>query len=143
MTDTPLPCHVHYHREQRLLELIYAATDSAGQPPAEQDEEGRDHYWLPAELLRVYSPSAEVQGHAPDQAVLQTGKRGVGLNNITPVGRYSLKLHFDDGHDSGLFTWDYLYRIAREQHAWWERYLAQLKAAGASRDPSSISFRAV
>lgn len=143
MNDTPLPCHVHYHREQRTLELIYAATDSTGQPPAEQDKEGRDHYWLPVELLRVYSPSAEVQGHSPEQAVLQTGKRTVGLNDITPVGRYSLKLHFDDGHDSGLFTWDYLYRLAREQQAWWQRYLAQLDAAGASREPSSISFRAV
>lgn len=143
MTDIPLPSHVHYHRDRRMLELIYAPADSRGNPPAQLDAEGRDHYWLPAELLRVYSPSAEVQGHSPEQAVLQTGKRTVGLNDITPVGRYSLKLHFDDGHDSGLFTWEYLYRMAREQHEWWAHYLAQLDAAGASRDPSTIAFRAI
>lgn len=143
MTDTPLPCHVHYHRDQRMLELIYAAADSQGTPPAQTDDEGRDHYWLPAELLRVYSPSAEVQGHSPEQAILQTGKRTVGLNDITPVGRYSLKLHFDDGHDSGLFTWEYLYRMAREQDAWWNRYLAQLETAGASREPTAITFKAL
>lgn len=143
MTDAPIPCHVHYHRDQRTLELTYATADSHGKPPAQRDAEGRDHFRLPAELLRVYSPSAEVQGHAPDQAILQTGKRTVGLSNITPVGRYSLKLHFDDGHDSGLFTWDYLYRMACEQEQWWLRYLMQLEAAGASRDTATIPFRSL
>ena len=143
MTDTPIPRHVHYHRDQRCLELIYEASDSHGRPPAQQDEQGQDHYLLSAELLRVYSPSAEVQGHSPEQAILQTGKRTVGLSNITPVGRYSLKLHFDDGHDSGLFTWEYLYRMAQEQNEWWARYLAELEAAGASRDAASIPFRAL
>ena len=143
MTSIPVPCHVHYHRAERRLELVYATGCSTGQPPAQPDEQGRDHYWLPAELLRVYSPSAEVQGHSPEQAILQTGKRTVGLNNITPVGRYSLKLYFDDGHSSGLFTWDYLYRMATEQSAWWEHYLARLDAAGASRDPVTVPFRAV
>lgn len=141
--DTPIPRHVHYYRDQRILELIYAASESHGELPAQRDAEGRDHYHLSIELLRVYSPSAEVQGHAPEQAVLQTGKRTVGLRNITPVGRYSLKLHFDDGHDSGLFTWDYLYRMAREQKDWWARYLTQLEAAGASREATEVPFRAL
>lgn len=138
MTDAPIPVHVHYHRERRELELIYAAEASHAEQPAQQDDLGRDHYHLPIELLRVYSPSAEVQGHSPDQAVLQVGKRGVGLLNITPAGRYALKLHFDDGHDSGLFTWPYLYTLAREQADWWQRYLDALKAKGASRDPKAI-----
>lgn len=138
MSDAPLPVHVHYHRARRELELIYAAAHSRAESPAIQDAQGRDHYHLSVELLRVYSPSAEVQGHSPDQAVLQVGKRGVGLLNITPAGRYALKLHFDDGHDSGLFTWSYLYTLAREQKDWWQRYLDALEAKGASRDPQSI-----
>lgn len=139
----PIPCHVHYHRAERELELIYPAEYSNGEAPAYQDAQGRDCFRLTAELLRVYSPSAEVQGHAPDQAILQVGKRTVGLNDITPVGRYSLKLHFDDGHDSGLFTWEYLYRMATERDTWWEDYLTRLKTAGATRDPVSIPFQAV
>lgn len=138
MPDAPIPQHVHYHRAQRELELVYAATDACGTPPAQTDDTGRDHYRLSVELLRVYSPSAEVQGHSPDQAVLQVGKRGVGLTDITPAGRYALKLHFDDGHDSGLFTWPYLYTLAREQDAWWQRYLDALDARGASREPTRI-----
>ncbi|MBP5133970.1 gamma-butyrobetaine hydroxylase-like domain-containing protein, partial [Pseudomonas protegens] len=91
-------------------------------------------YHLPAELLRVHSPSAEVQGHG--KPILQFGKLGVGLTKVEPAGQYALKLTFDDGHDSGLFTWDYLYQLALRQDELWNDYLAELKAAGKSRDPN-------
>lgn len=87
------------------------------------------------ELLRVYSPSAEVQGHGPGQAVLQTGKKNVNLTAINPVGRYAVQLVFDDGHDSGIYSWSYLRRLGDEQEQYWEDYLQALHEAGASRDP--------
>jgi len=90
---------------------------------------------LPAELLRVYSPSAEVQGHSPEQAVLQVGKRGVKILGLEPVGHYALRPTFSDGHDSGLFTWDYLYHLGRNEAQLWADYESKLAAAGASRDP--------
>ncbi|MBP5107913.1 gamma-butyrobetaine hydroxylase-like domain-containing protein, partial [Pseudomonas protegens] len=83
---------------------------------------------------RVHSPSAEVQGHG--KPILQFGKLGVGLTKVEPAGQYALKLTFDDGHDSGLFTWDYLYQLALRQDELWNDYLAELKAAGKSRDPN-------
>ena len=89
----------------------------------------------------VYSPSAEVRGHGGDTAVLQVGKKDVGLQNITQAGNYALKLHFDDGHDSGLFSWNYLYDLATHQEAYWNNYLQRLKEAGASREPASIQFK--
>ncbi len=89
---------------------------------------------LPFELMRVYSPSAEVQGHGPGQAVLQTGKRGVTLTALEPVGHYAVRPHFSDGHDSGIFTWPLLYQLGRDQVALWADYEARLAAAGAGRD---------
>jgi DUF971 family protein len=89
---------------------------------------------LPFELMRVYSPSAEVQGHGPGQAVLQTGKRGVTLTALEPVGHYAVRPRFSDGHDSGIFTWPLLYQLGRDQTALWADYEARLSAAGASRD---------
>lgn len=89
---------------------------------------------LPFELMRVYSPSAEVQGHGPGQAVLQTGKRGVTLTALEPVGHYAVRPRFSDGHDSGIFTWPLLYQLGRDQTALWADYVARLAAAGASRD---------
>ena len=89
---------------------------------------------LPFELLRVYSPSAEVMGHAPGQEVLQTGKRNVDITGIEPVGNYAVKLQFSDGHDSGIFSWDYLYALGVHQEARWADYLRRLEAAGADRD---------
>ena len=89
---------------------------------------------LPFELLRVYSPSAEVMGHAPGQEVLQTGKRNVDITGIEPVGNYAVKLQFSDGHDSGIFSWDYLYALGAHQEARWADYLRRLEAAGADRD---------
>ena len=124
--SAPIPTRVHYHKQARDLELGYASGES---------------YRLSAEYLRVFSPSAEVRGHGPDTAVLQVGKKDVGLQNITQTGRYALKLHFDDGHDSGLFSWDYLYDLATNQEANWADYLKRLDAAGASREALGIPLR--
>lgn len=124
--SAPIPTRVHYHKQARDLELGYASGEN---------------YRLSAEYLRVFSPSAEVRGHGPDTAVLQVGKKDVGLQNITQTGRYALKLHFDDGHDSGLFSWDYLYDLATNQQANWADYLERLDAAGASREALGISIK--
>ena len=119
-----IPTSIKLHKASRTLELHYG--------PAER-------YSLPAEFLRVHSPSAEVQGHG--RPILQTGKLHVGLTHIEPAGNYALKLCFDDGHDSGLFTWDYLYRLATTQTELWADYLAALEAAGKSRDPDESTVK--
>ncbi|WP_323155123.1 DUF971 domain-containing protein [Pseudomonas alvandae] len=116
---TKFPTAINLHKASKTLALKYAP-----------DEE----YYLPAEFLRVHSPSAEVQGHG--KPILQYGKLGVGLTKVEPAGQYALKLTFDDGHDSGLFTWDYLYQLAVRQEDLWNDYLAELKAAGKTRDPN-------
>ena len=116
---TKLPIAIELHKASKTLTLKYAPDEV---------------YQLPAEFLRVHSPSAEVQGHG--KPILQFGKIGVGLSKVEPAGQYALKLTFDDGHDSGLFTWEYLYQLAQRQDALWADYLAELKAAGKSRDPS-------
>jgi DUF971 family protein len=92
------------------------------------------HFRIPFELMRVYSPSAEVQGHGPGQEVLQTGKREVTIAEIEPVGNYAVKPTFSDGHESGLFTWEYLYFLGDQQQALWQQYEDRLQAAGMSRD---------
>lgn len=114
-----MPCAINLHKTSNILTLKY--------PSGEE-------YHLPAELLRVHSPSAEVQGHG--KPILQFGKINVGLLKIEPAGQYALKLTFDDGHDSGLFTWEYLYQLGVRKDELWQDYLAELKAAGKSRDPS-------
>jgi len=114
-----LPTAIQLHKASKTLTLKYAP-----------DEE----YHFPAEFLRVHSPSAEVQGHG--RPILQFGKLGVGLTKVEPAGQYALKLTFDDGHDSGLFTWEYLYELATRQASLWEDYLQELEKAGKSRDPS-------
>ncbi|SHN15985.1 DUF971 family protein [Pseudomonas asturiensis] len=116
---TPIPTAIKLHKASRTLTLTYASGEE---------------YHLPAELLRVHSPSAEVQGHG--NPVLQYGKLNVGLTKVEPAGQYALKLTFDDGHDSGLFTWDYLYQLAVRQESLWADYLQELEKAGKSRDPS-------
>ncbi|MCU1753678.1 DUF971 domain-containing protein [Pseudomonas helleri] len=116
---TMIPSAINLHKASKTLTLKY--------PSGEE-------YHLPAELLRVHSPSAEVQGHG--KPILQFGKINVGLLKIEPAGQYALKLTFDDGHDSGLFTWEYLYQLGKRQDELWQDYLAELKAAGKSRDPS-------
>jgi DUF971 family protein len=116
----PRPLDVRLHRRSRELELIYP---------------GGECYRLSCEYLRVFSPSAEVRGHGAGSEVLQTGKQGVNISAIAPVGHYALQLAFDDGHDTGLYSWDYLYQLATEREARWEDYLRRLREAGASRDP--------
>ncbi len=113
-----IPTAIKLHKASKTLELHY----------------GTERYILSAEFLRVHSPSAEVQGHG--NPVLQYGKQQVGLTGIEPAGNYALKLVFDDGHDSGLYSWDYLHQLATRQEALWADYLQQLTAAGRSRDPS-------
>jgi len=122
----PTPSKIHYHKKARELELTYA--------------DGNSHR-LAVEYLRVFSPSAEVRGHHPSQAVLQVGKKDVGLKNIEPVGRYAVKLAFDDGHDSGLYSWEYLYELIQNQDANWADYLARLEQAGASRESLGIEIK--
>lgn len=125
--DIPVPCEITLHQGARTLEVGYA---------------DGTRFHLPCEYLRVYSPSAEVRGHTPAQAVLQTGKRSVSIAAIEPVGNYAVKLVFSDGHDSGLYSWDVLYTLGREQDQRWADYLARLEAAGASRD-TDLSLQAV
>jgi len=110
---------INYARSRRVLELEFADGISGE---------------LSAEFLRVHSPSAEVRGHGPGQETLQTGKRDVQVSAINPVGHYAIQLVFDDGHDSGLFSWDYLRELCSKQVELWQSYLDQLAAAGASRD---------
>ncbi|MCK6416993.1 MAG: DUF971 domain-containing protein [Giesbergeria sp.] len=114
-----IPRSITVHGQSRVLEVAFS--DGAA-------------FRLPFELLRVYSPSAEVMGHAPGQEVLQTGKRNVDITGIEPVGNYAVKLQFSDGHDSGIFSWDYLYALGAHQEARWADYLRRLEAAGADRD---------
>ncbi|MGN2405499.1 gamma-butyrobetaine hydroxylase-like domain-containing protein [Pseudomonas syringae] len=116
---SPIPSAIQLHKASKSLTLKYASGEE---------------YQLPAELLRVHSPSAEVQGHG--KPILQYGKLNVGLTKVEPAGQYALKLTFDDGHDSGLFTWEYLYELAVRQEALWADYLQELEKAGKSRDPS-------
>ena len=119
-SKTPIPTEITLHTKSRMLELTF---DDGG------------HYQLPAEFLRVWSPSAEVRGHGPGQEVLQVGKRDVEIKDIEPVGAYAVKLVFSDGHDTGLYSWDYLYDLGETQESSWKSYLARLEQAGASRDP--------
>jgi DUF971 family protein len=122
-SKTPTPESLTVHGSTRVLEIGFA--DGA-------------QFRIPFELMRVYSPSAEVQGHGPGQEVLQTGKRLVGIESLEPVGNYAVKPAFSDGHDSGLFTWEYLYFLGSEQDALWKQYNERLAAAGAERDAPMI-----
>lgn len=113
-----VPTDIRLHRQSRVLELTFDDGFSCK---------------LPCEYLRVYSPSAEVRGHGPGQEVLQTGKEAVSITDIRPVGNYAVKLVYDDGHDSGLYDWDYLYRLGQNQESYWQNYLERLAAAGVER----------
>jgi DUF971 family protein len=117
--ETPVPTGVVVHALSRVLELQYADGNS---------------YRVPFELLRVYSPSAEVRGHGPGQETLQTGKREVTIVSLEGVGNYALQPTFSDGHSTGLYSWDLLYDIAIHQDELWREYLDKLKAAGVDRD---------
>jgi len=117
--ETPQPTDITVHQQSRVLEIAFS--------------DGR-RFRIPFELMRVYSPSAEVQGHGPGQEVLQTGKRGVELTALEPVGNYAVQPTFSDGHDSGIFSWDYLYFLGAQQDDLWQRYEARLREAGVDRD---------
>ena len=123
----PTPSAITVHSQSRQLQVGFS--------------DGSD-FRIPVELMRVYSPSAEVQGHGPGQEVLQTGKREVGIVEIEPVGNYAVKPTFTDGHESGLFTWEYLYFLGDQQDALWEQYEDRLQAAGMSRDAPMIEASA-
>ena len=107
----------------------------------EVDFEGGLKFSYPAEYLRVESPSAEVQGHSPAERVTVPGKRDVGISAVDPIGHYAIRIHFDDGHDTGIFTWEYLLQLGQEHVQRWEAYLAALEVKGFSRDPAKLSRR--
>lgn len=140
-SPSPKPRAIYLRKQSRVLELVYRERrrEEQGGECSDSDEDKR--YRLPWEYLRVYSPSAEVRGHHPSQAVLQTGKQQVGIRALKPVGHYALQIVFDDGHDSGLYTWDYLYRLCAQREALWQAYLDELAAAGESRDPQTQVLR--
>ena len=116
----PRPTEINLHQVSRVLDVSF--------------EDGAS-FSLPVEYLRVYSPSAEVRGHGPGQEVLQAGKREVNISAIEPVGMYAVKFVFSDGHDTGIYSWDYLYDLGTKQDSNWKTYLARLAQAGKSRDP--------
>ena len=117
--NTPQPTALTVHQASHVLEVAF---DNGAQ------------FRIPFELMRVYSPSAEVQGHGPGQEVLQTGKREVGIVDITAVGHYAVQPQFSDGHNTGIFSWDYLYHLGSTEADLWQRYEQRLAAAGMSRD---------
>ena len=123
----PNPTELTVHQKSRLLDIAF--------------DDG-SAFSIPFELMRVYSPSAEVKGHGAGQEVLQVGKREVGIRGVEPVGNYAVKPLFTDGHDSGIFTWDYLYKLGSEHQALWQDYLARLHAAGfegdSGREPGTV-----
>ena len=118
-SDTPTPQSLTLHGQSRVLEVSFS--DGA-------------HFRLPFELMRIYSPSADVQGHGPGEEVLQTGKRDVDLVGLEPVGNYAVQPSFSDGHDTGIFSWDYLYFLGSQQERLWADYERRLKEAGVDRD---------
>ena len=118
MANSPTPTEIKLHQESKLLEIFF---------------DNNAECMLSAEFLRVHSPSAEVQGHSPDQAVLQTGKENIGIVNIEAVGNYAIKIIFSDEHDTGIFSWAYLYHLAENYESLWLEYIGKLDAAGYKR----------
>ena len=122
---TPQPTEITLHQKSRVMDVSFS--------------DGRAFH-LPYELLRVYSPSAEVRGHGPGQEVLQVGKRLVEIQTIEPVGSYAVRPTFSDGHNTGIYSWDYLYWLGDRQDELWSRYLERLETAGESREPKPGAF---
>lgn len=116
--DSPRPIDIRLHQASKLLEIKF---------------DDNTECMLSCEFLRVYSPSAEVRGHGAGQEILQTGKEDVNISSIEPVGNYAVKLTFTDGHNTGLYSWDYLYDLARNYEAMWLEYLGKLSATGIKR----------
>ena len=115
----PWPTEIRVSKDRRTLTVIFDNGDS---------------HALPAEYLRVFSPSAEVQGHSPEQRVTVAGKEAVGIARVEPVGNYAVRIQFDDGHDTGIYSWDYLYELGTKQDELWEKYLQALEWKGLKRD---------
>lgn len=120
-SETPRPTNINLHQKSRILEISFDTGDT---------------YKLPCEYLRVYSPSAEVRGHGPGQEVLQFGKENVNIEKIEPVGNYAIQLYFDDGHSTGIYSWETLHQLGDNYAELWQEYLGRLKAAGKERKPS-------
>ena len=125
--DTPIPTEIKLHQKSRVMEIAFS--DGVC-------------FRLPFELLRVFSPSAEVRGHSAEQKVLQTGKRNVEITAIEPVGGYGIKPVFSDGHNTGIYSWGTLYDFGARQESLWQEYLARLEAAGANRDDDTAPKQA-
>jgi DUF971 family protein len=121
--NSPIPTEIKLHQQSKFLEVAF--NDGS-------------QFNLPFEYLRVFSPSAEVRGHGPGQEVLQVGKKNIDIKNIEPVGQYAVVLVFSDGHDSGIYSWDYLYDLGAKQDFYWQSYLRRMDEAGASREPKTI-----
>lgn len=124
-TNTPQPTEIKLHQKSRVMELVFS---------------DGSRFELSYELLRVYSPSAEVGGHGPGQEVLQVGKSEVDISTLEPVGNYAVQPTFSDGHSTGLYSWDYLYWLGTNRDALWQQYLERLNEAGASREPGPAPF---
>ncbi len=123
-TGGPTPQELTVHSKSRVLEVVFS--DGA-------------NFRIPFELMRVYSPSAEVQGHGPGQEILQTGKRDIELEALEPIGNYAVQPRFSDGHDTGIFSWDYLYFLGSQQERLWQDYADRLKAANVDRDTPMVA----
>ena len=123
--NTPPPSEIRLHQKSRLMELAFA---------------DGSRFELSYELLRVYSPSAEVRGHGPGQEVLQAGKRDVLISSLEPSGSYAVQPTFSDGHSTGIYSWDYLYWLGKNRETLWREYLERLERAGASREPGPAPF---
>jgi len=118
--STPIPTEIKLHQISRKLEIAF---------------DNGTRFELPYEFLRVYSPSAEVRGHGPGQEVLQVGKKNIEIKGIEPIGSYAVQLMFSDGHDTGLYSWDYLYELGENHAELWALYMSRMDAASASREP--------
>jgi DUF971 family protein len=123
--NTPPPTEIKLHQKSRLMELVFS---------------DGSQFELSYELLRVYSPSAEVRGHGPGQEVLQVGKRDVDISSLEPSGSYAVQPTFSDGHSTGIYSWDYLYWLGKNRETLWREYLERLEQAGASREPGPAPF---
>ena len=119
----PIPTEINFHQQSRMLETTFS---------------DGEHFEWTCEFLRVYSPSAEVRGHAPGEDVLQVGKADVNIEKIEPIGTYAIRLHFDDGHDTGIYSWDWLYYLGKNQEQLWQEYLERLEKAGQKRTPTNV-----
>lgn len=118
MSNKPVPTELNLHRKSKVLEITF--DDGA-------------HFNLPCEYLRVFSPSAEVRGHGPGQETLQTGKEEVGIDKLVPVGNYAVSIFFDDGHNTGIYSWETLYELGTHHEGYWKEYLGRLAASGYTR----------